>query len=163
MAIVKVSALPAGTLADADLLMFVQGGTSKQGAAGQILDAASYSVSWTGGTPAIGNGTLVGSQISRGDVVIVNITLTAGTTTTFGSGIWSFSLPAGVTAARACIGEASAYDSSATTWYNGLAVVASGATTVQVYGNAATDGFKSSLPMTWATSDTLTIQVLVQK
>lgn len=55
----------------------------------------SWTPSWTatGTAPAIGNGTLTGEYIQIGKTVIFRIKFIAGTTTTFGTGIWLFSLP----------------------------------------------------------------------
>lgn len=55
----------------------------------------SYPVAWTGSTtdPAIGDGTLEGHWREFGDLVWVRIQMTAGSTTTFGTGFHSFSLP----------------------------------------------------------------------
>lgn len=54
-----------------------------------------YPVEWTGSTtdPAIENGTLEGCWREFGDLVWVRIEMTAGSSTTFGSGFHSFSLP----------------------------------------------------------------------
>lgn len=57
---------------------------------------ATYAVSWTssGTAPAIGNGTLTGRYRYIGfKLIIVEVFLQAGTTTTFGTGVFFFSLP----------------------------------------------------------------------
>lgn len=58
----------------------------------------SYTPSWTGSTtnPAIGNGTITGLSSQSGKTVTVQIEIIAGSTTTFGSGRWAFSLPSGL-------------------------------------------------------------------
>ncbi len=55
----------------------------------------SYTVSWTAATtnPAIGNGTLVGRYIVIGKLCTYVLGLVMGSTTTYGSGNWAFSLP----------------------------------------------------------------------
>ena len=55
----------------------------------------SYTPIWTAVTtnPSIGNGTLVGRYTQIGKTCILVIGLTMGSTTTYGSGNWSFSLP----------------------------------------------------------------------
>jgi hypothetical protein len=55
----------------------------------------SWSPSWTGSTtnPAIGNGTLTGTYLQVGKTVFFDIVMVAGTTTTYGSGEFQFSLP----------------------------------------------------------------------
>ena len=58
----------------------------------------SYTPAWTGGSPSIGNGTLSGYYSRKGKSVFCRILMAAGSTTTFGSGGWSFSLPFTATA-----------------------------------------------------------------
>lgn len=56
----------------------------------------SYTPTWTAGTtnPSLGNGTLIG-RFQRVDRTInLQINLVAGSTTTYGSGVFSFALPA---------------------------------------------------------------------
>ena len=74
--------------------------TSKKISYGNLIDAnagtwQSYTVSWTAATtnPSIGNGTLSGRYTQIGKTVIGSISLTMGSTTTYGTGAWSFSLP----------------------------------------------------------------------
>lgn len=70
------------------------------GSAASLTAWASYTPAWTatGGTPAIGNGTLAGSYIQIGKFVAFRINLLLGSTSSVGSTTdWVFSLP--VTAA----------------------------------------------------------------
>ena len=55
----------------------------------------SHTVSWTADTtnPAIGNGTLTGRYIVIGKLCTYVLGLVMGSTTTYGSGNWAFSLP----------------------------------------------------------------------
>lgn len=54
-----------------------------------------YTPTWEAATtnPAIGNGTLVGRYTSFGKMVVGNATITMGSTTTYGSGVWFLGLP----------------------------------------------------------------------
>lgn len=56
----------------------------------------SYTPTWTAATtnPVLGNGTLVGRHIKWGRTLIYHINLIMGSTTTYGSGAYSFDLPA---------------------------------------------------------------------
>lgn len=56
-----------------------------------------YTPSWssTGTQPVIGNGTIYGRYRRIGSLGHLNGVLTAGTTTTFGTGEWRLSLPSG--------------------------------------------------------------------
>ena len=55
----------------------------------------SYTPTWTADTtnPAIGNGTLAGRYVVIGKLCTYVLGLVMGTTTTYGSGNWAFSLP----------------------------------------------------------------------
>src|SRR5579864_7885838 len=59
---------------------------------------ASYTPSWTGSStnPSLGNGSLTGRYTQIGKVVLFSVVLTAGSTTTYGSGFWTFTLPIAV-------------------------------------------------------------------
>jgi|GEM_PF-1936601 hypothetical protein len=54
-----------------------------------------YTPTWTGASinPSVGNGTLSGRYAVFGTVCVYTLGLYCGSTTTFGSGNWSFSLP----------------------------------------------------------------------
>lgn len=54
-----------------------------------------YAITWTASTtnPAIGNGTLTGRYRLVGQSCLVRITVVTGTTTTYGSGSYTWSLP----------------------------------------------------------------------
>lgn len=54
-----------------------------------------YTPSWMASTtnPTIGNGSILGRYQKLGRTVIYDVTVSAGSTTTFGSGTYSFSLP----------------------------------------------------------------------
>lgn len=55
---------------------------------------ASYTPTWTAtSNPSLGNGTLVGRYHKIGRTVVVEINLIPGSTTTFGSGGYSFAIP----------------------------------------------------------------------
>ena len=71
------------------------GGVSGTTLAADHAAWTSYAVSWVGSTtnPTIGNGTLTGAYKVIGKTCFVRINVAAGSTTTFGSGNYSFSLP----------------------------------------------------------------------
>ena len=58
-------------------------------------DFGSYTPAWYGSVsnPAIGNGTILGRYHRRGRLVTLWLRVLMGSTTTYGSGLWSFSLP----------------------------------------------------------------------
>lgn len=56
---------------------------------------ASYTPQWLGATtnPVIGNGTLTGNYMQAGKLVMFRIRVVMGSTTTYGSGAYTFGLP----------------------------------------------------------------------
>lgn len=83
-----------------DLIVLTRSGNGNWVAAGRCATGAdtawtSYTPTWTGGSsnPALGNGTLVGRYVRIGRMITAIITLTSGSTTTYGSGTLSFALP----------------------------------------------------------------------
>lgn len=64
-------------------------------ASGGVGSWTSFTPTWTAATtnPTIGNGELTGAYQVRGDTVLFMGRIVMGSTTTFGSGIWSLSLP----------------------------------------------------------------------
>lgn len=57
---------------------------------------APYTPAWTstGTAPSLGNGSLTGLWTQQGSLIWVSITMTLGSTSTQGTGLWRFSLPA---------------------------------------------------------------------
>ncbi len=123
----------------------------------------SYTVSWTASTtnPSIGNGTLDGKYVQIGKTIICNIRLAIGSTTTFGSGVYGFSLPKTVySSAVGFVGNFIANDNSANGWYSGQAIVVGGDTKIITF---IRDGISSYLsyntPHDWASGDSLHISL----
>jgi hypothetical protein len=149
-----------GSGSTSDLKALVRGWTETAG---------NYTPEWTAATsnPAIGDGTLEGRYVQRGKTCLVNILLVAGSTTTFGSGAWSFSLPfqasyAVTTGGWGWRGVAAIYDSSAGQRFDRVAGINRDATTVSQFV-AMADGttaltLTSAAPMTWASGDILSLQ-----
>lgn len=54
-----------------------------------------YTPSWTasGTNPSIGNGTIAGSYLQVGKTILVRLNITAGSSTTYGTGNYAVSLP----------------------------------------------------------------------
>lgn len=115
-----------------------------------------YNPTWTGAAtnPAIGNGSIVGRYMRHGKRVTVTISVAAGSTTTFGSGFWSFSLPFTADTTLSSIGSAQIADSSAPMVYTGNVILLS-STTLAVYSHNTNTPVGAAVPMTWANLDTL--------
>ena len=121
---------------------------------------STYSPTWSGGSPAIGNGTLTGSYIQVGKLLLFRINWVSGSTTTYGSGAYTFgNLPANSNEPTgSAIGYASINDTSVTTdrqggwvaWQNGANGVGLGDLTARRVGAA--------VPQTFATGDQITVK-----
>lgn len=136
------------------------------GGGGGAAAWTTYTPTWTGAVtnPAIGNGTITGAYRINGKNLEFRINLTMGSTTTYGSGNWSFGLPTGVgvvakTGARQIV--AAVARDTGTAFYVGMARIASAATTFTVAGHA-TVAWQSTTPHTWANTDELEIQGLIE-
>jgi hypothetical protein len=121
--------------------------------------AVTYTPTWTadGTAPDLGNGTLTGAYWREGQFLHVNITLTPGGTTTFGTNAWHFSVPQ--SAARTTTGSALMTDTG-TALYAGTSRIASTASTVEVYGYNVANAATSAIPFTWASTDVLTLDIV---
>lgn len=120
----------------------------------------SYTPTWTAATtnPSLGNGTISGLVFKRGNLVTVQITLTMGSTTTYGSGAWSFSVPFAPSSSLAGFGSAVALDSG-TIFRVGTVIANTGASTLGVYFDSDTAQASATRPFTWAQNDTLRLGI----
>jgi hypothetical protein len=116
-----------------------------------------YTPTWTAASvnPAIGNGTLTGTYCVIGNVVHFEFILIAGSTTTFGTGAYSWALPFTITNTTHQRAFSANILDNGSQFYNGVGLVAT-ATTIQVTWHANTGGVASpTTPMTWANGDRL--------
>lgn len=122
-----------------------------------------YTPTWTasGTAPAKGNGTITGRYLQIGKLIHVTIAFAAGSTTTFGTGTWSFTLP--VTASSTInTGTAIAFDLSATAIYGAFTRWAT-TTTLNFYTPAQPGGvYGPTIPFTWANGDTFTCDLVYE-
>lgn len=111
-----------------------------------------YTPTWTNGS--IGNGTLTGRYLDMGTMQFISISMTAGSTTTFGAGgAWAFSLPGATTGEN---GNLTALCLDGATPYVGTAYLASSTTLSVVAITPTTTGFVTNAhPFSWATGDIL--------
>ena len=125
-----------------------------------------YTPAWTssGTAPAIVNGVLAGWYRYLGPKTVdVIIQWRAGSSTTFGTGIYYLSLPFAADTSRA---TAAIYSTampailidSGTRYWSGVTVIRSAATTINVIGSWPTTGeWSQNVPMTMAVNDELVI------
>lgn len=122
-----------------------------------------YTPTWAGATtnPVVGNGTLTGRYMKWGRTCQVRIDLLMGSTTTYGSGGWSLSLPTAAHSSGAQLGLAHAFQSQR---YAGQINVAPAASVGLIFfptsGSPANLAWaSSSVPFTWASGGRLTVQL----
>lgn len=119
-------------------------------------EISAYTPTWTAATtnPAIGNGTIVSRYMRRGKIVTATINLTSGSTTTYGSGAWSFTLPFTADTTVSPIGVARLVNSNGITIYTGHVMHVS-STNIEVYIHNTTGGMSGTSSITWEAGDTL--------
>lgn len=126
-----------------------------------------YTPTWTASVnPAIGNGTLTGAYIISGKTLRFRIYMLAGSTTTFGTGEWSFGLPTGVgVVAKTGANQAAVvYGLDAGTAHKmGVAHISSAGTTFPI-GPSLSGGsnWGSAVPHTWAVNDHLELNGVIE-
>lgn len=136
------------------------------GAASPFIGNASvtsFASAWTGSltNPAIGNGTLTCSYIKVGRMVVCWITTACGSTTTFGTGVYSWSLPFSANSNNGYM-MGHWLGNFAGTLYTGQAYVPNPAVGSCLYiptgGNSAA-AVTTVAPATWAASTYFTLQL----
>lgn len=118
---------------------------------------STWNPTWTGsgGNPDIGNGTLNARYIQFGKLVWIDLHIVFGSTTSAGTGSWSFSLP--VTAANANGQSMSCvlFDSG-TNYRTGVGFLSS-TTILRGMIDSASDYVGAGVPITWASGDEIRI------
>lgn len=120
-----------------------------------------YTPSWTaiGTAPSLGNGTIVGAYRDAGDLVIVRVAFTAGSTSTYGTQQWLFSVPSAVAA------SANAILQTAGAMYilDSGSQVRSGNchfnTSTTLFLDTSAGSVTATVPQTWATNDQCLITI----
>lgn len=119
----------------------------------------SYSPTWT--NLSVGNGTVVANYLKIGKLVVGEVILVWGSTTSISSSGVLFTLPAnnGALTSAETLGTVGMLDASAASKYSGLAFVNSSTTGV-IYGTASPNVLISATsPFVWTTSDALTVRL----
>ncbi|MFE3122371.1 hypothetical protein ACFXHD_03005 [Streptomyces hydrogenans] len=119
-----------------------------------------YTPAWTASTsnPSLGNGVIAGEYSRVGDQVTFSAKLTTGSSTTYGSGPWSISLPVQAAVTVDMIGSVMVGDASGTSMYSmGAAYIPAGGQTASLYAGGVHDGalISATFPQTWAPGDRL--------
>lgn len=117
------------------------------------ITGASYTPTWTsaGTQPALGNGTIVGTYDRNGRDIHANGQLVIGSTSTFGTGEYRFSLPfpnvGGVHLGTALILD------SGTAFYTGVCLTENGQSYVAITTDGAGTQVQQTVPITFAAGD----------
>lgn len=129
-------------------------------------EEGTFAPTWSSGgsAPAIGNGTLTGEYIKIGKQVVIHITLTGGTTTTWGNNAnsWTLTVPfAANSNTVAYVGVCYANDVGTGVRTALCYINAGGSTIAQIVetsaGAATGAAFKSDTPFAWTTGDNFQI------
>lgn len=118
-----------------------------------------WTPTWTGGSPSIGNGTLAGYYSRQGRTVTANFKLVVGSSTSVGSGAWTFSLPLTAHYSAIAVGVARVYRNSTTTSYSATVEQTGGGTGITIYADAAAAAVGSATPFAWSTGDELHVTI----
>lgn len=121
-----------------------------------VFFGSSYTPTWTAETtgPTLGNGTLTGRFDRHDKDVKATGFLEIGSTTTTGTGAYSFAIPLQAAASRDFVGSVWLRDSG-TNFRVGVVLVTASALTAQMYFEAAATAMGPTVPITLATGDQL--------
>lgn len=136
--------------------------TDNSGATNQIdIRLRSYTSTWAaaGGAPALNNGTSYAFEQREGGMITVDIGVNMGSTTTYGTGEYSFTLPRAASGSSNFFGTVLLFDSSANTYYTGVALIAAGASVLTMATHLAISTVTQAVPFTFAQNDFIRIQV----
>jgi hypothetical protein len=136
--------------------------TDSSGAQNQLdINLRAYTSTWTGSgsNPAIGDGTSYAFETREGCMISVDLGINMGSTTTYGTGEYRFSLPRAASGSSNFFGgTALLYDLSATTYYTGVVQIAASGTYLTVLVHNTVSTITPTVPFTFANGDFLRIQ-----
>jgi hypothetical protein len=125
---------------------------------------ASYVPVWftSGVAPVLGNGTIAGRFRKVGLDTFIQVMLTMGTTTTYGTGFFAFDLAGTANAAATdALGSARLFDTSAGTHYSATCVVGAGVNFAKLLFGSSGE-ITGTVPFTFATGDVVALNVRLQ-
>lgn len=133
-------------------------GLRERGRTDKVGEWANYTPSWgaTGVAPALGNGTIVGRVARVGKTTFFQVTILAGSTTTFGTGFFLIGVPdtANLGTSAKFLGEI--LDSSAGQVYFGIGQFFS-TTQFTVYDSVTRGPIGAATPFAFATGDSIVL------
>ena len=123
-----------------------------------IAAQTSYIPAWTGTGVAIGNGIINGRYSLVGKNCVATVEMVFGTTSTVGSGAYSWSLPflaASPSGSSANFVYCGAARGHAANWYGGTAVAFKGLAIAKIYNSASSAAeWGAAVPVAWAAAAT---------
>lgn len=121
-----------------------------------------FTPSWTssGTQPSLGNGTIIGEERIIGDLVYLSINLTMGSTTTYGTGTYSFGLNTPAATMATIVAGGARCNAGGTTFYSGITSIGSNSTTVIVAGPSTANVWGQTIPGTWASGNFMILTVI---
>lgn len=124
-------------------------------------DNVPATTSWSAGTaPVIGDGVLAATKSRKGREVTYRLLLQFGTTTTPGSGAWSFLLPHKANTQTAALTAGSAYAIiNGASGYVLAASITSDGVNMQIQTNNATPNAGAGIPAVWSVGSSLKAQI----
>ncbi|WP_352499819.1 collagen-like protein [Mesorhizobium sp. M0058] len=125
----------------------------------------SFTPVWTGSVtnPVLNNGTMQFFWKRAGRSIRVRGRVTMGSTTTYGSGIWSLGFPSalpGVSSNGRAVGAAQGLDSG-TAYLAGACFVADAGTVINMNHHGGTNLWGALIPQTWAVGDEFSIDLTI--
>lgn len=126
------------------------------GSGGIWQQRAAFTPVWGATTPpALGNGTLTGRYIKTGHLVLAQYDLVMGSTTTFGSGAWTFTVPFTPVAGKTYCGDAFAFENGVA-FDNAGCIFLPSVGKIQLTAGVGNGNFiNSGFPWNWAAGDEL--------
>ncbi len=124
-----------------------------------------YTPTWTGASanPTLGDGTLTGEWSRQGDKISVDVTLTIGSTTTLGTGAWSFSMPVAPYAFGSYkVGPAWLYNGSGGATTIGVANLNPALSAAFLWANGSASNVGPAAPFSWVAGSQLQFHIEYQ-
>lgn len=123
---------------------------------------ATYTPVWaaTGTAVSLGNGTITGRYQTIGKAITMVVKLTMGSTTTYGTGTYSITLPVTSGASASSIGSCYLRDASAGSsgHFSGMTYVAAASGILVPFASSSNAVAGPTIPFTWASTDFLIAQ-----
>ncbi len=115
-------------------------------------EEGTWTPTWTASVnPAIGNGTLIGQYTRVGNLIQISIQLVTGTTTTFGTGNWNFSIPFSIGSFIAGPFLGLSYNATTGATFSAYTSMSSGTTFIP-FDILTKAPYTATVPFVWATA-----------